>query len=63
MIFSDNKIALIEDNNKEIIRTRFLRFLQDNYMCKYLIENLLIFYSMLMFIYLSMFIYLFCFLS
>lgn len=34
MIFSDNKIALIEDNNKEIIRTRFLRFLQDNYMSR-----------------------------
>lgn len=48
MIFSDYKIALIEDNNKEIIRTRFLRFLQDNYMCKCLIENLLVSYSMLM---------------
>lgn len=39
MIFSDYKVALIEDNNKENIRSRFLRLLQDNYMCKYLIES------------------------
>ncbi|XP_011150064.1 uncharacterized protein LOC105189564 [Harpegnathos saltator] len=34
MIFSDNKITLLEDANKDIIRTRFLRFLQDNYMSR-----------------------------
>ncbi|CAL1686867.1 unnamed protein product [Lasius platythorax] len=34
VIFSDYKVALIEDNNKEIIRSRFLRFLQDNYMSR-----------------------------
>lgn len=34
VIFSDYKVAMIEDNNKEIIRTRFLRFLQDNYMSR-----------------------------
>ncbi|XP_011700099.1 PREDICTED: uncharacterized protein LOC105457238 isoform X2 [Wasmannia auropunctata] len=34
VVFSDNNIALIEDNNKNTIRSRFLRFLQDNYMSK-----------------------------
>lgn len=34
VIFSDQKVALIEDNNKESIRSRFLRFLQENYMSK-----------------------------
>ncbi|XP_028050821.1 uncharacterized protein LOC105836270 [Monomorium pharaonis] len=34
MIFSDNKIALLEDSSKNSIRSRFLRFLQDNYMSK-----------------------------
>ncbi|XP_014481312.1 PREDICTED: uncharacterized protein LOC106747862 [Dinoponera quadriceps] len=34
MVFSDNKVALIEDTNKETIRSRFLRFLQDNYMSR-----------------------------
>lgn len=50
MIFSDNKVALLEDANKDIIRSRFLRFLQDNYMCKYqkiilIIKILIIFYG------------------
>ncbi|XP_050444852.1 uncharacterized protein LOC126848209 [Cataglyphis hispanica] len=41
VIFSDYKIALIEDNNKENIRSRFLRLLQDNYMSreKYKIQD------------------------
>ncbi|XP_024884570.1 uncharacterized protein LOC112462783 [Temnothorax curvispinosus] len=34
MVFSDNRVALLEDNNKNSIRSRFLRFLQDNYMSK-----------------------------
>ncbi|XP_029670515.1 uncharacterized protein LOC115239867 [Formica exsecta] len=34
VIFSDYKVALIEDNNKENIRSRFLRLLQDNYMSR-----------------------------
>lgn len=34
VIFSDYKVAMIEDNNKEIVRSRFLRFLQDNYMSR-----------------------------
>lgn len=42
---------MIEDNNKEIIRTRFLRFLQDNYMCKYLMENCLNFLYSKLYIY------------
>lgn len=36
ILFSNNKILLIEDNNKETIRMRFLRFLQENYICEYL---------------------------
>jgi len=34
MVFSDNKVALLEDSNKNSIRSRFLRLLQDNYMSK-----------------------------
>ncbi|XP_011870060.1 PREDICTED: uncharacterized protein LOC105563240 [Vollenhovia emeryi] len=34
IVFSDSKIALLEDNNKNTIRSRFLRLLQDNYMSK-----------------------------
>lgn len=34
MVFSHNKVAFIEDSNKDIIRFRFLRFLQDNYMSR-----------------------------
>ncbi|XP_029176242.1 uncharacterized protein LOC114944491 [Nylanderia fulva] len=34
VIFSDYKVAMIEDSNKEIVRSRFLRFLQDNYMSR-----------------------------
>lgn len=36
MVFSDSKVTLLEDNNKNTIRSRFLRFLQDNYICRYL---------------------------
>ncbi|KYQ53087.1 hypothetical protein ALC60_07815 [Trachymyrmex zeteki] len=34
VIFSDNMVARLEDNNKNTIRSRFLRFLQDNYISK-----------------------------
>ncbi|XP_011049883.1 PREDICTED: uncharacterized protein LOC105143326 [Acromyrmex echinatior] len=34
LIFSDNMVVRLEDTNKNTIRSRFLRFLQDNYISK-----------------------------